>query len=118
MKKSQFGFFKFIGTEKDKAKANLIFSIVIAFFTSLGIGYKFDAVAGTLLITNLTPAALLHGLSHWTIQWVSQHVAYKTWIVPQELQAANIDVLNQLLDHLKGELTPVSVENVNPSLKP
>lgn len=110
MKESQIAIFNFLGTEKSKANINLCFSILVAFITSIGIGYKYDSTAGTLLVTGLTVAGLEHGLWHWFIQWASQHAIYKTMIVPTELQAANIDVLNQLLDHLKVETTPVIID--------
>lgn len=106
----------FIGTEKSKGAANLCFSVFIAFITSLGIGYKYDGASGTLILTGLTAAGLLHGIWHWFVQWVGQHLAYKQIVVPAELQAATIDVLNQLLDHLKLETTPVSVEKINPTI--
>ncbi len=118
MKKSQLWCFSFIGTDKRFEKANLWFSIFVAFITSIGIGYKYDAAAGTLLITGLTVAGIEHGVWHWFVQWVGQHVSYKTFVVPTELQAANIDVLNQLLEHLKAEVTPVSVEKINTGGKP
>ena len=110
-KKSELAIFSFIGTEKNKQKANLIFSVVVAFLTSIGVGYKYDSSTGVLILSGLTAANLAHGLWHWGLQWIGQHVAYKQWIVPQELQAANIDVLNQLLDHLKIETTPVAVQS-------
>src|ERR1035437_5538864 len=89
MKKSQLAIFDAIGTEKNKQTANLVFSVVVAFVTSLGIGYKYDAVAGILIISGLTKAGIAHGLWHWFTQWVAQHVSYKALVVPQELQAAN-----------------------------
>ena len=112
IKKSQLDIFNLFGTEKNKQFANQCLSIVVAFITSIGIGYKYDATAGTLLLTGLTIASLEHGLWHWMLQWISQHVAYKTLIVPQELQASNIDVLNQLLDQLKGNPEPVVVQPI------
>ena|SRR5260221_6489883 len=112
LKKSQLAIFNFVGTERDKWAANLTVSIIMAFITAIGISYKYDSAAGTLVLSGLTVSGISHGLWHWFIQWIGQHAAYKTLIVPSELQAANIDVLNQLLDHLKGELTPVSVEKI------
>ena len=112
IKKSQLDIFNLFGSEKNKAFANQCLSIIVAFITSIGIGYKYDATAGTLILTGLTIASLQHGLWHWMLQWISQHVAYKTLIVPQELQASNIDVLNQLLNQLKGIPAPVVVEPV------
>lgn len=103
MKKSQLAIFDFLGTEKNKATANFIFSLFVAFITSIGIAYKYDSVAGTLTISNLNLIGIQHGLWHWFIQWIGQHIAYKTWVVPQELQAANVDVLNQLLVQLGGK---------------
>ena len=103
MKKSQLAIFSFLGTEKNKQKVNLYFSIFVAFITSIGIGYKYDGVSGTLVISGLTAAGIQKGLWHWFTQWVGQHVSYKAIIVPQELQAANIDVLNQLLIQLGGK---------------
>ncbi len=110
MKHSELAIFDFLGTTPDKSRANLIFSVIIAFVTSIGIGYKYDSIAGTLVINGLTYANIMHGLWHWGVQWAGQHITYKQFIVPTELQAANISVLNQLLDHLKVEATPVVVE--------
>lgn len=112
MKKSELAIFDAIGTEKNKQRANLYLSIIVAFVTSIGIGYKYDGATGVLVISGLTAAGIQHGLWHWFTQWTAQHVSYKALIVPQELQAANIDVLNQLLDQLKGKPTPVKVEEV------
>ena len=112
MKKSQLEIFSFLGTEKNKQKVNLYFSILVAFVTSIGIGFKYDGAAGTLLLTGLTAAGIKHGLWHWFTQWIAQHVTYKTLVVPQELQAANIDVLNQLLDQLKGQPHVIQVQPV------
>lgn len=103
MKKSELAIFSFLGTEKNKSRANLVMSILMAFITSIGIAYKYDSTAGTLVITGLTVANVTHLAWHSFIQWISQHVAYKTLIVPQELQASNIDVLNQLLIQLGGK---------------
>ena len=101
MKKSELTIFNFVGTDSNKARANLYLSIVIAFFTSLGIGFKYDETAGTILLTGITSAGILHGLWHWFVQWVGQHIAFKTLIMPQELQSMNINVLEQLLNQLK-----------------
>ena len=112
MKKSGLAVFSFIGTEKNKQRANLYFSIAVAFVTSIGIGFKYDGTAGTLLLTGLTATGIQHGLWHWFTQWIGQHISYKTFVVPQELQAANIDVLNQLLDQLKGQPHAIPVQPV------
>lgn len=103
MKKSQLSIFNFLGTEKDKQRVNLYFSILVAFVTSIGIGYKYDSATGVLVISGLTAASIQHGLWHWFTQWIGQHISYKAIIVPQELQSANIDVLNQLLVQLGGK---------------
>lgn len=113
MKKSKF--FAFIGTDKIHERANLIFSIFVAFITSIGISYKYDSTAGTLLIAGITSANIAHGLWHWFVQWIAQHTSYKTLVVPTELQAANIDVLNQLLDQLKANESKISI--VTPTYK-
>ncbi len=118
LKHSELSIFNFLGTEKEKWSNNLTFSIIIAFITSLGIGYKYDSTAGTLVLSGLTAAGITHGLWHWFFQWISQHAIYKTVVVPTELQAANIEVLNKLLNHLKGEVTPVSVEDIKVITQP
>ncbi|SRR5260221_9922713 len=110
LKKSELSLFNFLGTDKTKAQANFVFSGLVAFITSIGISYKYDPVAGTLLLTGITAIAIGHGLWHWFIQWVTQHVAYKAFVVPSELQAININVLNQLLAQLKSEHLEQPVE--------
>jgi hypothetical protein len=112
MKKSELAIFDFLGTEKNKQAVNLYFSIFVAFVTSIGIGYKYDGATGVLVISGLTLAGIQHGLWHWFTQWIGQHISYKAIIVPQELQAANIDVLNQLLDQLKGQPHVIQVQPV------
>lgn len=117
MKKSERAIFDFVGTEANKWKANLIVSIIIAFITALGIGYKYDVhydantgqLVGNFLVTGLTAAGIIHGLWHWFFQWIGQHVAYKGLVVPTELQAANIDVLNKLLSQLQTNSTFLKV---------
>lgn len=104
MKKSNL--FTFLGCEKMHENANLYFSIAVAFITSLGIGYKYDAVAGTVLITGLTSASLAHGVWHWGSQWVIQHVTYKQFIVPTELQAAMVNQLKLLASQLERKPEP------------
>jgi hypothetical protein len=112
MKKSELAIFGFLGTDKNKQRVNLYFSIFVAFVTSIGIGFKYDGAVGVLVISGLTAAGIQHGLWHWFTQWIGQHISYKAIIVPQELQAANIDVLNQLLDQLKSQPRVIQVQPV------
>src|SRR6266567_55489 len=103
MKKSPLRIFNLLGIEEVNSKANLIFSIIVSFITSIGIGYKYDVhydpttgdLVGSFILSGLSTTSILHGIWHWLIQWVSQHVAYKTIIVPTELQAATVNTLKQ-----------------------
>src|SRR5215471_19418753 len=84
LKKSNW--FTFLSTEAHSQNANLIFSIVVALFTSLGLSYTYNAHTGQLIVNGLVPANMLNSVGHWFIQWTAQHVAYKAVVVPTELQ--------------------------------
>lgn len=82
-----------LSIQKASQRANFCASLFMAFIVSLGIGVKFDGASGSLLITGLTAATLMHSLYHMGVQWVAQHVSYKAFVVPSELLAA---IVNQL----------------------
>lgn len=75
----------FLGVAKNFEKTNLIISIIVSGIASLGIGYTFNDQTGDLVIHGLTTANVVHNFGHWVSQWIAQHVAYKTVIVPGEL---------------------------------
>ncbi len=100
IKKSELTLFNAFGIEDSKSKANLTLSIIFAFFTSIGIGFKYDGTSGVLIVNGLTTAGILHGVWHWFIQWTSQHLLYKQVIVPTELQAAIVNTLKQIVVQL------------------
>jgi hypothetical protein len=68
---------------RETDKANLFLSLLVAFFTSLGIHFSWDAKTDTIAIIGVM-YALQHGLWEWFIQWAAQHVVYKTVIVQSE----------------------------------
>ncbi len=78
----------FLGKEPQFQNANLIVSILIAGLTSIGITYGYNSTTGDATIVLST-----HQLWRAGLQWVAQHAAYKTAIVPTELLAG---ILNQL----------------------
>jgi hypothetical protein len=90
--------FPFLGTRPEFAKANLTVSMVVAFLTSAGVSYHFDSSAG-MLDLHLS----LHQLWHFGVQWLEQHFAYKTTIVPTELLAAAVKQL-KILNSSKTEI--------------
>ncbi len=113
LKNSELSIFNFLGKDATKSKANLIFSIVVAFITSIGIGFKYDAAAGTILLSGITAAGIQHGLWHWFVQWIGQHVTYKAFVVPTELQAANVNLLKALLTQMENSNVPTSSTNTS-----
>ena len=86
LKKSSW--FKIMGIEPQFEKINLFISVIAAGLSSLGIGYAYDGSSGRFMLI-----ISLHQLWHWFIQWVSQHAAYKTFVVPVELLAAIVKEL-------------------------
>lgn len=99
LKKSHW--FTFLSTEAHSQTTNMVFSIVVAGITSLGISFSYNASKGQLIIDGLTFTSIFSAASHWFIQWAGQHVAYKTVVVPSELQAAMVNVLKQLNENLE-----------------
>lgn len=94
LKKSHW--FTFLSTEAQSQKANLVFSIIVAIITSLGITFTYNSVNHQVIIDGLDPASMFSLGIHAFGQWIAQHVAYKTVVVPSELQAAMVTVLKQL----------------------
>jgi len=68
---------------RETNRANLALSVLVAFCTSIGIHFTWDAATDTFAIIGVM-AALKHGLWEWFLQWVTQHAAYKGFIVPAE----------------------------------
>lgn len=69
---------------RNTGRANLALSILVAFATSIGIHFAWDATNGALLITGLTAAGITHAAWQAAIQWVTQFAAYKHIVVPAE----------------------------------
>ena len=57
----------------DTKRVNLLVQAVISFCVSLGIGFSWDPQAHSLLITNLSVAAIFHGAIGWLSQFAVQH---------------------------------------------
>ena len=83
---------------RETSRANLGLSIVVAFCASVGIHFTWNAKADTFAIIGLS-AFFTHGLWSWFIQWVTQHAAYKGFIVPAE-------TLGEIRSLLARELPP------------
>jgi hypothetical protein len=96
LKKSNW--FTFLSTDVSSEKANRAFSILIAIITSLGITFSFNATQHELIIGGLDNDMILTYVIHAFSQWIGQHVAYKTVVVPTELQAAIVRTLKQIND--------------------
>ncbi len=68
---------------RETAKANVALSVVTAFLMTVGIHWTWDARTDTFAIIGVA-AFLSHGLWQWFLQWLGQHVAYKSLVVPSE----------------------------------
>ena len=64
----------------DTKTLNRLVNLITAFITSIGIGYTYDATAGTLVVSGLTLSSLALGLWELTKQYVVQQVLYDTVI--------------------------------------
>lgn len=60
--------------------ANRVFAMVMALLVAVGIHFKFDPEAGTLLIDGLTYAGITTGIQEYLKQWMLQEVAYQKLI--------------------------------------
>jgi hypothetical protein len=69
---------------RETDKANLALSLLVAFVTSIGIHFSWDAKTDTIAIIGVG-YALQHGLWEWFVQWAAQHIAYKNVIVQGEV---------------------------------
>lgn len=98
LKKSKF--LTFLSIEAQSERTNRYFSIIVAFIASVGVTYTFDPNKHQLIISGLDPTNILHSGGHVFIQWIAQHVAYKTVVVPTELQAAMVNTMKQLITHM------------------
>jgi len=89
---------------RETPRANLALSVILAFCTSVGIHFSWDASTDTFVIVGLMAAAK-HGAWEWLIQWLSQYAAYKGFIVPAEtlgeIRAVLRDLLTALLNQSK-----------------
>ena len=54
---------------------------------TIGVGFTFDAAAGTLMITGLTLGTIAAGIWQWFTQWALQQVIYATAIEGQKTRA-------------------------------
>lgn len=93
----------FLGDGAQHAKANAVAAAVLAGLSSLGIHFAFDATAGVLTVTGLHAASVMHGLWQWVTQYVVQHLAYKSAIVPVELAVKNGRLLTDVLQALRDQ---------------
>jgi len=82
---------------RDTDKANLALSVALAFMTSMGIHWTWNASADTFVIVGVR-AALTHNLWQWLLQWAAQHAAYKGVIVPSETLGEIRALLARLLE--------------------
>jgi hypothetical protein len=95
-----------LGIEAINARANFIASVLAAGVASIGVSYTYDLQTGVLAIGGLTAANMTHGLGHWAGQWIAQHIGYKAFVLPSELQAIAINEIKKLQD-LTKENKPV-----------
>lgn len=58
-------------------KVNVAVAALLAAAAALGIHTEFDAAGGTLLISGLTGASLLHFAGEWLRQYALQHLTYR-----------------------------------------
>jgi hypothetical protein len=70
---------------EETTKINKLLGVVLAFLTSIGIAYTYNA--GTVVIT-FTVAAVLHGLWHFVQQLALQHVIYHGVFKPTTVQVS------------------------------
>ena len=61
-------------------RANRLLGVLASGLATLGIGFTFDAEAGTMMITGLTFAAIVHNAWHWFTQWAVQQYIYASAI--------------------------------------
>lgn len=91
-----------VSTRSDSSFANLMFSIMMAGFAASTVTFAYSSAYHEVIIGNVDFAGVFNFAGRVFVQWCAQHASYKAFVVPTELQAANIDVLNQLLDQLKS----------------
>lgn len=82
---------------RDTDKANLALSLALAFCTSIGIHFSWNAGSDTFAIVGAR-AALTHNLWQWVIQWAAQHGTYKGLIVPAETLGEIRNLLARVLE--------------------
>lgn len=102
LKKSKL--FTFLSTKDEAAKANFYFSVFIAGLTSVGLSYTYNPDTGQLIVNGLILQNIVHSLGHWFLQWVAQHVAYKQFVVPSEMQSQILNYLDNLIQQQEKKL--------------
>lgn len=79
---------------RETERANLALSILVAGVATLGIHYAYDAATGDFSLVFST-----HQFFQWFVQWITQHAAYKGFVVPAE-------TLGEIRGLLERVLTP------------
>lgn len=67
-------------TEQSAKLWKVTLSGFVAIVSSLGLGYSYDQVAGTVLITGVSIASLWNALTSFGVSFVAQHSAYEVLI--------------------------------------
>lgn len=72
--------------DRDTTKLNAFLSATIAFISSLGIVVSFDMTPDGAFAGHFSGNIwdILHVLGHFPVQWATQHMIYKGFIVPAE----------------------------------
>lgn len=67
-------------TEQSTKLWKFTLSCLVAVMSALGLGYSFDPVAGTILITGVSAASMWNALVAFGVSLLSQHGAYEMLI--------------------------------------
>jgi len=67
-------------TERSTKAWKVTLSCLVAVMSAMGLGYSFDPVAGTILITGVSAASVWNALTVFGISLLSQHGAYEMLI--------------------------------------
>lgn len=67
-------------TERSTAAWKFTLSCLVAVMSAMGLGYTFDPVAGTILITGVSAASLWNAIVAFGVSLLSQHGAYEMLI--------------------------------------
>lgn len=95
---------------RETNRANLFLSILVSGAASVGIHFTYTAATDSLVIIGLA-AFFKHGVWEWAGQWVTQHAAYKGFIVPSE-------TLGEIRAMLGRVLTPPAISEGDAKVHP